>query len=131
MRKIVNSTYISLDGVAEVWSAKATGTLTNAVITATPLRTGYDGLLTVVAFKNAAGTGHAGATGASTGAPDDLPARRAGRPVGRGPSATTGTAPPRARPRRARWSSSSGSTARPATRSGCSRRSPRARPPAS
>jgi hypothetical protein len=66
-------------GVAEVWSAKATGTLTNAVIIATPLRTGYDGLLTVVAFKNAAGTGTAGATGASTGAPDIyLPGVQAG-----------------------------------------------------
>jgi hypothetical protein len=66
-------------GVAEIWAAKATGTLTNATITATPLRAGYDGLLTVVAFKNAAGTGTAGATGASTGAPDIyLPGVQAG-----------------------------------------------------
>jgi Big-like domain-containing protein/lysyl oxidase len=57
-------------GDAEIWTAKATGTLSNAVVTATPLRTGYDGLLTVVAFRNAAGTGVAGAAGAPSGAPD-------------------------------------------------------------
>jgi hypothetical protein len=56
--------------VSEIWSAKATGVVTNGVVTATPLRSGYDGLLTVIAFKNAAGTGVAGATGAPSGAPD-------------------------------------------------------------
>jgi hypothetical protein len=57
-------------GDAEIWSAKATGVVTNAVITATPLRTNYDGSLTIVAFKDAAGTGVAGASGAPSGAPD-------------------------------------------------------------
>jgi hypothetical protein len=57
-------------GVSEIWSAKAAGALTGAVITAAPLRTGYDGLLTVVAFRGSAGPGVAGASGAATGAPD-------------------------------------------------------------
>lgn len=57
-------------GVSEIWSAKATSQLTNATVTAAPLQGGYDGSLTVVAFKNAAGTGVAGATGAPSGAPD-------------------------------------------------------------
>jgi hypothetical protein len=57
-------------GTSEIWSAKATGTLTNAIVTATPLRSGFDGSLTVVAFRNAAGTGVAGAGGAPSGAPD-------------------------------------------------------------
>jgi Big-like domain-containing protein/lysyl oxidase len=57
-------------GTSEIWSAKATGTLTNATVTATPQRSGFDGSLTVVAFRNASGTGVAGAAGATTGAPD-------------------------------------------------------------
>jgi hypothetical protein len=57
-------------GTSEIWSAKASGTLTNATVAATPLRSGYDGSLTVVAFRNAAGTGVAGAAGAASGAPD-------------------------------------------------------------
>lgn len=57
-------------GVSEIWTAKATGALTNASITATPLRSGNDGLLDVIAFKNAAGVGVAGASGAPSGAPD-------------------------------------------------------------
>jgi hypothetical protein len=57
-------------GVSEIWAAKATGRLSGAVVTATPLRAGYDGMLTVVAFKNAAGTGVAGTTGGPAGAPD-------------------------------------------------------------
>jgi Big-like domain-containing protein/lysyl oxidase len=57
-------------GTSEIWSAKATGTLTNATVTATPQRSGYDGSLTVIAYRNAAGTGVAGAAGATTGAPD-------------------------------------------------------------
>jgi hypothetical protein len=57
-------------GTSEIWSAKASGTLTNQTVTATPLRSGYDGSLTVIAFRNAAGTGVAGATGAPSGAPD-------------------------------------------------------------
>jgi hypothetical protein len=57
-------------GVSEIWTARATAKLTNASITATPLRTGYDGQLHVIAFRNAAGVGVAGASGAPTGAPD-------------------------------------------------------------
>jgi hypothetical protein len=57
-------------GTSEIWSAKATGTLTNQTVTATPLRSGFDGSLTVIAFRNAAGTGVAGAAGAASGAPD-------------------------------------------------------------
>ena len=33
-------------GTSEIWSAKATGTLTNQTVTATPLRSGFDGSLT-------------------------------------------------------------------------------------
>jgi hypothetical protein len=57
-------------GTSEIWSAKATGTLTNQTVTATPLRSGFDGSLTVIAYRNAAGTGVAGAAGAASGAPD-------------------------------------------------------------
>jgi hypothetical protein len=57
-------------GASEVWTARATAKLTNASITATPLRAGFDGLLHVIAFRNAAGTGVAGASGAPSGAPD-------------------------------------------------------------
>jgi hypothetical protein len=57
-------------GDAEIWAAKATGKLKNAVVTATPERSGYDGSLTVIAFKDAAGTGVAGASGAPSGAPN-------------------------------------------------------------
>jgi Bacterial Ig domain/Lysyl oxidase len=57
-------------GTSEIWSAKATTTLTNQTVTATPLRSGFDGSLTVIAFRNAAGTGVAGASAAASGAPD-------------------------------------------------------------
>jgi len=57
-------------GTSEIWSAKAVGTLTNQTVTATPLRSGFDGSLTVIAYRNASGTGVAGATGAPSGAPD-------------------------------------------------------------
>jgi hypothetical protein len=57
-------------GTSEIWSAKAAGTLTNQTVTATPLRSGFDGSLTVIAYRNAAGTGVAGAAGAPSGAPD-------------------------------------------------------------
>lgn len=60
----------SQKGGAEIWSAKAPTVLTNVRIAATPLRTGYDGLLDVVAFKNAAGTGVAASSAAPSGAPD-------------------------------------------------------------
>ncbi len=57
-------------GSSEVWSASASTVLSNAAITATPAKTGYDGLLNVIAFKGASGTGVAGAAGAASGAPD-------------------------------------------------------------
>jgi hypothetical protein len=57
-------------GTSEIWSAKAVGTLTNQTVTATPLRSGFDGSLTVIAYRNASGTGVAGASGAASGAPD-------------------------------------------------------------
>jgi hypothetical protein len=57
-------------GVAEIWSAKPTGTLTSQAITATPLKSGYDGLLDVIAFRNARDVGIAGASGAASGPPD-------------------------------------------------------------
>jgi hypothetical protein len=57
-------------GVSEIWTARATAKLTSASVTATPTRTGFDGLLDVIAFKNAAGVRVAGASGAASGAPD-------------------------------------------------------------
>jgi hypothetical protein len=57
-------------GVTEIWSATATGTLSNQVIAATPAVSGFDGLLHVIAFRNARGVGVAGASGAPSGAPD-------------------------------------------------------------
>jgi hypothetical protein len=57
-------------GVSEIWSATTAGTLANSVITATPAVSGADGLLHVMAFRNARGVGIAGAGGASSGAPD-------------------------------------------------------------
>jgi hypothetical protein len=57
-------------GTSEVWTARANTVLNAAVIKATPSRTGYDGLLHVMAFKGASGTAVAGAAGAATGAPD-------------------------------------------------------------
>jgi hypothetical protein len=60
----------SQSGASEIWSARAPSVLTNAVITATPQRAGFDGMLHVMAFKGAAGPGVAGAAGAPSGAPD-------------------------------------------------------------
>ena len=57
-------------GDAEIWTAKASGPLTNAVITATPASSGFSGNLTVIAYKGASGVGVAGAAGAPSGAPD-------------------------------------------------------------
>lgn len=66
-------------GDAEIWAATATGTLTNATVTATPLRSGYDGQLTVAAFANAAGAHIASTAGAPSGAPSVyLPGTAAG-----------------------------------------------------
>lgn len=56
-------------GTSEIWAAHADGTLQDQQITAKPGITGYDGLVTVMAFSNADGTGVAGAGGAPRGAP--------------------------------------------------------------
>ena len=56
-------------GVSEIWAAKATGQLSSATVTATPLVGRFDGSLTVIAFTNAAGAGVVGAAGAPSGAP--------------------------------------------------------------
>lgn len=56
-------------GVSEIWTAKAKGKLSKKTITATPARAGFVGALTVVAFRNAKGTGVAGAAGAPSGKP--------------------------------------------------------------
>jgi hypothetical protein len=56
-------------GDSEIWSARATGQLTNMSVTATQTSSGFDESLTVVAFKGAGGTGAAVAAAASSGAP--------------------------------------------------------------
>ena len=56
-------------GVAEIWTARARGKLAKQKVTATPTRAGQAGALTVLAFRNAAGTGVAGAAGAPSGKP--------------------------------------------------------------
>jgi hypothetical protein len=56
-------------GVSEIWSAHATGLLSNRKVTATPLAPGYDGMLSVFAFRNARRLGVAAAAGSSTGPP--------------------------------------------------------------
>lgn len=58
-------------GTAEIWSARADGTLSNVSVTCTPGSSdSYHGSLTVIAFTNAAGTSVVGRTGAPSGAPD-------------------------------------------------------------
>jgi beta-lactam-binding protein with PASTA domain len=56
-------------GTSEIWSAMATGILTNATVTATASMAGFDQSLTLVAFIGASGTGASGAVSALTGAP--------------------------------------------------------------
>ncbi|MBO0728096.1 MAG: Ig-like domain repeat protein [Acidimicrobiaceae bacterium] len=56
-------------GDAEVWTARATGVLTSIPIKAKVKITGYDETITVVAFKNATGTGAVATHDAPTGAP--------------------------------------------------------------
>jgi hypothetical protein len=66
-------------GTSEIWSAKATTKLTNVSVTSKPAVTGFHGSLTVIAFRNASGTGVAGQASAATGAPDvSLPGVGAG-----------------------------------------------------
>jgi len=59
-------------GTAEIWAARAPGTLSGAIVTVQPgsASNSYHGSLTVIAFANAAGTGIVGQASAPTGAPD-------------------------------------------------------------
>ena len=54
-------------GTSEIWSAPAPARLTNATVTATASRSGFDQSLTVVAFIGADGTGATGGASAFTG----------------------------------------------------------------
>jgi hypothetical protein len=66
-------------GDAEIWWARAVGTLTNVSVTSTPSATGFDQSLTVVAFRGASGVGATGTANAATGAPSvSLTTTRAG-----------------------------------------------------
>jgi hypothetical protein len=57
-------------GDAEIWWARANGTLTSQTVTATPSAGGYHSSLVVVTFAKAAGIGVTAAASAATGAPD-------------------------------------------------------------
>ena len=57
-------------GDAEIWWARASGTLSSQTVRATPTAGNFDGSLTVIAFANAGGIGATAAAGAATGAPD-------------------------------------------------------------
>jgi hypothetical protein len=56
-------------GTSEIWSARATGTLSAAAIKASLNKTGYAMSLTVVAYSGASGVGASKGASASTGAP--------------------------------------------------------------
>lgn len=56
-------------GTAEIWTATATGPLTDAAVSSTPKTSGYDQSLTVLAFTGASGIGASAAAGKDTGAP--------------------------------------------------------------
>jgi hypothetical protein len=57
-------------GDAEIWWARASGTLTAQTVTATPSGGGFHGSLVVVTFTKAAGIGVTAASSAASGAPD-------------------------------------------------------------
>jgi hypothetical protein len=58
-------------GTSEIWSARATGILNSASVTAQQgVGGGFHGSMTMIAFTNAAGTSVVGRTGAPTGPPD-------------------------------------------------------------
>jgi hypothetical protein len=58
-------------GTAEIWLARADGTLSSVTVMAQPgVGSSYHGSLTVIAFTNAAGTSVVGRTGAPSAAPD-------------------------------------------------------------
>jgi hypothetical protein len=66
-------------GDAEIWQARAIGTLTNVTVTSTPSVAGFDQSLTVVAFRGASGIGATATANAATGAPTvSLTTTRAG-----------------------------------------------------
>ena len=56
-------------GVSEIWSARAKNTVKKKRVTAKATHSGSDGMISVIAFRNAAGTGVAGAAGAPKSAP--------------------------------------------------------------
>ncbi|MGE5647066.1 MAG: beta strand repeat-containing protein [Acidobacteriota bacterium] len=57
-------------GTSEIWSARATGLLSNATVTSQPGTGGYKGSMTVIAFTNALGTGLLSKASAASGPPD-------------------------------------------------------------
>jgi len=58
-------------GTAEIWSARASGVLTNVTVLSQPgVGSGYHGSMTVIAFTNASGPGVVGQASAPSGAPD-------------------------------------------------------------
>ncbi|GAA1968316.1 hypothetical protein GCM10009798_30950 [Nocardioides panacihumi] len=57
-------------GVSEIWAAKAARRLRGVRVTATPRAGGYDGMLSVFAFRNASSVGVAAAAGSPSGAPN-------------------------------------------------------------
>jgi Bacterial Ig domain/Lysyl oxidase len=56
-------------GDAEIWTAQAPGTLTNATVTSTQASGGFDQQLTVLSFTGAGGVGTSATNSAATGAP--------------------------------------------------------------
>jgi hypothetical protein len=56
-------------GDAEIWQATAPAVLTSATVTSTPVRTGYDQDLTVIAMEGTDGVGASAAASAASGAP--------------------------------------------------------------
>lgn len=56
-------------GTAEIWTANATGPLTDATVTSSLEKSGYDELLTVLAVPNASGVGAVAGAGKAGGVP--------------------------------------------------------------
>ena len=56
-------------GTSEIWTARASGTLTDVTVTSTPGVGGYRQLLTLLTFTGASGTGASAAASAASGAP--------------------------------------------------------------
>lgn len=56
-------------GDSEIWTATASGVLTNVTVSSTPSLVGYRQSLTVVVFSGASGIGAAGSAAAANGAP--------------------------------------------------------------